>query len=317
MSAPPQDQAAAVPDPFNSAAEKVTRWLGDNTPIRQWSVSRVTAGQQVHLHVSGDGPMNVGDTLDWVETLCRRMVLGAPHVVPDIRVDPNYADLDLARKGDIAAYAGIMIGDENGELFGVLCGVDERPLTSPDAIDSTLLELMSALLSDVLITSRAHLQANETAVRARSEADNDALTGLLNRRGWDRLAETLHVRHRSFGDPYSVLVVDLDQLKEVNDNAGHAAGDELLRTAARTLRRTVRGTDALARLGGDEFCLLLVDCVGAQAEARVADLRRNLAAVGVAASIGVSTAGPLDELADTLAAADASMYDDKRRQQLV
>lgn len=306
-----------VTDPFDAAAAKLTRWLRDNTPIRQWSVSRVTGGTQIHLHVSGDGPMHVGDTATWVETLCRRMALGAPHVVPDIRVDPNYADLDLARTGNIVAYAGITIADESGELFGVLCGVDERELSSPDAIDGTLLELMSTLLTDVLVTSRAQLQAAEIAARARSEADTDALTGLLNRRGWDRQAETVHVQHRSLGDPYSVVVLDLDQLKGVNDAAGHAAGDEVLRTTAGILRSTVRATDAVARLGGDEFCVLLRDCPAAQAEARVSNLRHRLATVGVAASIGFATAGALDELPDTVASADASMYQDKHSQRTV
>ncbi len=175
---------------------------------------------------------------------------------------------------------------------------------------------MSGLLTDVLVTSRAHLEAADTAVRAQSEADTDVLTGLLNRRGWERLAETVHVRHRSLGDPYSVVVVDLDQLKGINDAAGHAAGDELLRTTAAILRSTVRATDALARLGGDEFCVLLRDCPAAQAEARVSNLRHRLGTVDVAASIGAATAGALDELADTLAAADASMYENKHTQQL-
>lgn len=128
----------------------------------------------------------------------------------------------------------------------MLCGVDRRRLHSAADIDVTLLQLMSELLTDLLVTSRAQLAATDSAARAQSEADTDALTGLLNRRGWGRLAEGLHMRHRSLGDPYSVLMVDLDRLKQVNDAAGHAAGDKLLRIAARTLRDTVRDTDAVA-----------------------------------------------------------------------
>ncbi len=301
-------------DPFDNAAHRVTGWLGEHTPIRQWSVSRVTDDRQVHLHVSGEGPLHVGDSTDWLKTLCRRMVKGAPHVVADVRDDPQYNDLSLATKGDIVSYAGVPIADEGNGLFGVLCGVDEKPLSSAHEVDTSLLELLSGLLSDVLVTSRAHLQAADRAARALSDAETDALTGLLNRRGWDRLADTLHVRHRSLGDPYSVVVVDLDQLKELNDDAGHAAGDYMLRTAAGTLQQMVRGTDAVARLGGDEFCVLLFDCTVEQVKGRVADLRQRLSAVGVGASVGAATARPTDELADTLAAADASMYDDKRAQ---
>ncbi len=305
-----------VDDPFDSAAHRVVEWLRVHTPLSQWSVSRVTDGRQVHLHVSGPGPLQVGESMDWLETLCRRMVRGAAHVVPDVGQDPDYANLDLATEGTVVSYAGVPVYDGDGGLFGVLCGVGDDPLPSPDVIDTSMLELMSGLLTDVLVTSRAHLEAADTAVRAQSEADTDVLTGLLNRRGWERLAETVHVRHRSLGDPYSVVVVDLDQLKGINDAAGHAAGDELLRTTAAILRSTVRATDALARLGGDEFCVLLRDCPAAQAEARVSNLRHRLGTVDVAASIGAATAGALDELADTLAAADASMYEDKHTQQL-
>ncbi|CAN5670840.1 hypothetical protein BH24ACT11_BH24ACT11_19690 [soil metagenome] len=58
-------------------------------------MSRVIAGQQVHLHVSGDGPLHVGDSAIWRDTLCRRMSAGAAYVVPDVGSDPNYADLEL------------------------------------------------------------------------------------------------------------------------------------------------------------------------------------------------------------------------------
>ncbi len=210
-----------VDDPFDSAAHRVVDWLRVHTPLRQWSVSRVTDGRQVHLHVSGPGPLQVGESMDWLETLCRRMVRGAAHVVPDLSQDPDYADLDLTTEGTVVSYAGVPVYDSDGGLFGVLCGVGDHPLPSPDVIDTSMLELMSGLLTDVLVTSRAHLEAADIAMRAQSEADTDALTGLLNRRGWGRLAETVHVRHRSLGDPYSVVV---------------------------------------ARLGGDEFCVLLRDC---------------------------------------------------------
>src|SRR4029077_19113116 len=87
-------------------------------------------------------------------------------------------------------------------------------------------------------------------------ASHDALTGLANRtlfRG--KIAEAA-ARHRRDGEPFSVLMLDLDHFKIVNDSVGHSAGDMLLQEMAQRLHATLRETDILARLGGDEFAIL-------------------------------------------------------------
>ncbi|MDQ3415914.1 MAG: GAF domain-containing protein, partial [Actinomycetota bacterium] len=75
------------------------------------------------------------------------MVRGAAHVVPDVGQDPDYANLDLATAGTVVSYAGVPVYDGDGGLFGVLCGVGDDPLPSPDVIDTSMLELMSGLLT--------------------------------------------------------------------------------------------------------------------------------------------------------------------------
>jgi diguanylate cyclase (GGDEF)-like protein len=88
----------------------------------------------------------------------------------------------------------------------------------------------------------------------------DQLTGLYNRRsGEQRLAEEISraVRH---GRPLTLLVLDVDGLKQINDRLGHAAGDLLLRGFAERLQRAIRGSDLAVRLGGDEFMVLLPEC---------------------------------------------------------
>jgi diguanylate cyclase (GGDEF)-like protein/PAS domain S-box-containing protein len=155
--------------------------------------------------------------------------------------------------------------------------------------------------------------------RLKEWASRDGLTGLWNR---DRLVQELDrflTEGRRRGDRAgSLLYVDLDGFKAVNDSYGHAAGDELLRQVAREIEARVRYTDTVARLGGDEFAVLLPGAAAAQAE-RVAE--KITAAVAAAwpagvdggASVGVTTLGPGDRTAlEILASADRAMYTVKR-----
>jgi diguanylate cyclase (GGDEF)-like protein len=154
-------------------------------------------------------------------------------------------------------------------------------------------------------------------------AEHDGLTGLPNRTLFgDRLARALaHARRNTLA--VAVMVVDLDRFKEVNDSLGHAAGDELLRQAARRLRSCVRDEDTVARLGGDEFALLLPHVSGVDGAVRVA--RRLLdafaapvelagAPVVITPSVGISLF-PQDGVTpeEIVEGADAAMYRAKER----
>lgn len=104
------------------------------------------------------------------------------------------------------------------------------------------------------------------------EAEHDTLTGLANRRALERRLREL--TGEASAGPHSVLFVDLDHFKAVNDQAGHAAGDELLRELAGRLRPLIRRGDMLARFGGDEFVMLLPDC-GLEVAERIAESLRQ------------------------------------------
>ena len=95
--------------------------------------------------------------------------------------------------------------------------------------------------------------------RLRREAVHDDLTGLLNRRGWREAAHRDLAQAKRSGTSLGVVVVDLDDLKQINDSMGHDAGDRVLRETADRMRAALRGGDVLARLGGDEFAALLTD----------------------------------------------------------
>ncbi|MBV8503082.1 MAG: sensor domain-containing diguanylate cyclase [Paucibacter sp.] len=148
----------------------------------------------------------------------------------------------------------------------------------------------------------------------------DELTGLNNRRGFQLLAEQALRQATRLGIGSSLMFVDLDGLKRVNDEFGHEAGDALLVEAASVLRHTFRGSDIVARLGGDEFCVLVLDThAHDRVDQRLQHAIERFNAEGrrpymLSASTGVvhHAAGERVALDELTAAADALMYEHKR-----
>ena len=174
----------------------------------------------------------------------------------------------------------------------------------------------------VLLAEVQRLQAELSAARAKvkkleATADIDAVTGIFNRRGFDReLSRSLSYVKR-YGTRAALFYIDLDGFKPVNDRHGHAAGDAVLRVVAAMLTRSVRASDTVARLGGDEFGLILWNLSEADAASKAWALEAAVSDVGiewegqalsVGASIGFAMLGAADELADVMAKADHAMY---------
>jgi diguanylate cyclase (GGDEF)-like protein/PAS domain S-box-containing protein len=156
------------------------------------------------------------------------------------------------------------------------------------------------------------------AMRLAHLASHDPLTGLLNRREFERRVTMALVESQYASNQHAILYIDLDEFKVVNDTSGHAAGDELLRQIGALLRPRLREGDTLARLGGDEFGVLLEHCAPGSALAIAEGLRTaigeypfvwNQRPFKIGASIGVvDIAGGPHTLAGVLAAADAACY---------
>jgi diguanylate cyclase (GGDEF)-like protein len=145
----------------------------------------------------------------------------------------------------------------------------------------------------------------------------DPLTGLHNRRsGEERLAEEIS-RSQRYGRPLTILTLDLNDLKHLNDKFGHAAGDELIRRFAERLKNAIRGSDLAVRLGGDEFLVLLPECKPEEVPrilARLSGLKVecNERLVEVSFSAGWTNFRPGESPEELLKRADDVLYVNKR-----
>jgi GGDEF domain-containing protein len=148
----------------------------------------------------------------------------------------------------------------------------------------------------------------ELTKRLEREAVLDDLTGLLNRRGWTGAAGAQLPRAARSGQAVGVLMIDLDGLKRVNDELGHAEGDRLLRDTAERIRSAFRAGDILARLGGDEFAVLLVD--PSMGESAV-DRLRALTPPGERFSAGLAIWNGIETLDELTHRADLCLYEVK------
>jgi diguanylate cyclase (GGDEF)-like protein len=137
-------------------------------------------------------------------------------------------------------------------------------------------------------------------------ARTDPLTGLPNRRAWDETVIRELARARRDRTELCIAVLDIDQLKLVNDRSGHAAGDELLRATAARWLSALRASDYLARIGGDEFAVLLPDCPADEARLVVSRLRK--AEIGPSYSAGIAAWDGDEAAANLLHRADMALY---------
>ena len=153
----------------------------------------------------------------------------------------------------------------------------------------------------------------------------DALTGLPNRRSLMETFTSECERARRYGQPLSVLFIDIDKFKPINDQYGHAAGDEALKLLARTMRSTMRTTDMVARLAGDEFIALLPGSTREEAQIAASRLREAIAqttllhqgvSIKLQISVGITEYEMNESPEDILERADHAMYEDKRSRKM-
>ena len=312
---PPQFPTARPGMGFNEASAAVVDYLKSVVPMGFWAVTRFDGLRQLYLEVRDDSyGLDAGGSHLWEDSFCVNMVAGkTPRIAPDAMAIPEYAASGIAGQINIGAYVGIPITRADGELFGTLCGLDPAPRSDEMLQHGPLLDILGMLLSTILETDLERTRQARLLERAEAAAESDQMTGLFNRRGWDRYMEIEEARFRRFGDPGAVLVIDLDGLKEVNDTLGHQAGDELIRLAASVIHETIRDCDIAARLGGDEFGIIATNVVPADCDLLVSRILAGFENTGVSASVGHAPYTVVAGFPGAFAVADEAMYAEKQR----
>ena len=206
-------------------------------------------------------------------SFCGHAILGdGAFVIPDALQDERFCDNPMvAGPPHVRFYAGCPLRGPGGRKLGTLCIIDSKPRAFSDEDVEMLVDL--ALMV-------------EREFSAIEWATVDELTGLSNRRGFMMLAQHSLLLCLRQNIPAALVFIDLDHLKQVNDQLGHAEGDWVLVTFAQHLMKAFRSSDVVARLGGDEFLVLLTNHSKAAAESAMARLQQALDATNEAEARG-------------------------------
>jgi len=242
-----------------------------------------------------------GTATEWVTTS------KLPVVESDLKKDSLFVNDVYHRKQGIRsiACAPLIVLDETA-IGSLIVGVSK-----PNAYNSRQVEFLGELAGQISAPIQNSLMFEKVLKKSRY----DELTGLFNRRTMDEQMVTEVSRHSRYGGVFSLILIDLDSMKQINDQYGHLIGDGLLSSTGKILKESIRNADQAFRYGGDEFAILLPNTSSSGAVVVAERIREILGTkliigdMNITASVGLASwpaNGP--EAHDIVAAADAALY---------
>lgn len=272
-------------------------------------------------------------TVQYVESPDREMLQGAifelheTYCYQTLKVEnplaiANVAKSELARQScyrthALETYIGAPILVD-GEHYGTISFTDTQPRQQPfTRTERELIRQFADWIGNEIARKQDHDALIEAQIRLERIASIDDLTGVLNRRAFMERATTEIARFRRTGNKFTVVILDIDHFKDINDTYGHASGDAVLRSFATIATDTLRAVDVFGRVGGEEFCIIL-DSIESDAALAVCErLRERIAQTchaepvswKITCSMGVATVSSEDvEFSTVLQRADNALY---------
>jgi len=232
----------------------------------------------IDTSLDADRPINAEN----VETLYQKYVADGDRIVisklltkialmlKDITGHVLETEGDLAGHGKNLSDLAHQVGEAQ-DYQGIKTIVDQMILETKDLVDSG-----KRLQTRMKISSDDLKQLQQELEKSQQEAQTDVLTSLFNKRGFEKRFELERIRAKQNETPFSIIMVDIDHFKKVNDTYGHLVGDSLLRSIANLLKNHLRKNDIASRYGGEEFLILLPETGIAGAAAAAEKIRDTL-----------------------------------------
>ncbi len=274
----------------------------------------------------------MGEPLSAVRQLTGRsfchhaLVSGGVLVLEDVSDMPVFRDVPTVAALGVRAYIGIPLKTEDGQVLGSFCAIDFKPKKWTEQDIEVLVELAYSAMREVRLRKALNdaedfnqqlleqLQKVDALNKALGQlATTDPLTGVRNRRAFDHsLALELALVERRH-TPLSLLMIDIDHFKQINDQFGHETGDKVLSAIAKLLGVCARAIDLVARVGGEEFAVILPN-TGVDSALQVAERMRMVVAQAdlldqpTTISVGVAALREGESASGLYARADTALY---------
>jgi diguanylate cyclase len=252
------------------------------------------------------------------------MARGATALLLDGRREMHQARLIASRLQQLTSDVSSIVDEHRGQIDDAIQQLATTRHQDNESLAKLVVDVFDNIvnanksLQSSLTSAEDQLQEQAEEIEAHmSLSMTDPLTGLLNRRGFDEQLEARIAARRRDGEAFSVLVLDVDYFKQINDNYGHLVGDRMLVAVAQALRESLRQADSVARYGGDEFAILLPNSTLEEGVVVAHKLTSKVASTAVeergfifsaTASSGLAMCAGAEDGKSLLERADAAMY---------